>query len=153
MTLRIRRLGAGDEPTLARLAADDAAFDLDDRGEPQAELEPAAARAYLANPTVLHWVATEANEAVGFLLCFHLPLRSGDGHELLLYEIGVHHAWRRRGIGRALLAEMERWMAANGVAEVWVLADNPGATEFYRACGFGIEPDQPVYLTRRIRPP
>jgi ribosomal protein S18 acetylase RimI-like enzyme len=39
-------------------------------------------------------------------------------------------------------------MAAEHLATVWVLADNPGAVEFYRAGGFAVEAEQPVYLVR-----
>ncbi len=41
-------------------------------------------------------------------------------------------------------------MKTNDVSEVWVLADNAIAVEFYRGCGFATEDDQPVYMTREI---
>lgn len=149
MALTIRRLGPGDEPILARLAADDAAFDIAGRGEPLPALDPEAARRYLANPAVLHWVASEDSILVGSLYCVLLPLDTDSAGELVLYDIGVHHQWRRRGIGQRLLAEMEHWMEEHGVTEVWVLADNPTAVDFYRACGFTPEEIQPVYMTRQ----
>jgi ribosomal protein S18 acetylase RimI-like enzyme len=148
MTVSIRRLGPGDEATLDLLAAQDADFDLDGRGNPHRPLEPVAAACFLANPAVLFWVAVAENEVIGFLYCLHVPLRSGDGHELLLYEIGVRRAWRRRGAGRALMDEMDGWMRANDVAEVWVLSDNDAAVEFYRAAGLVAAESQPVYMTR-----
>ena len=43
---------------------------------------------------------------------------------------------------------MTTWMDDNGVREVWVLGDDPGACEFYEAMGFTTAPDQPTYLTR-----
>ena len=150
MSFAIRRLAPGDEAILALLAVEDADFDLDVRGVPGEPLSPQRARAYLANPAVLSWVAVDGETIVGHLQCLHLPLRHGDGEELLLYEIGVRSAWRRRGAGRALLAEMEAWMRAHHVPEVWVLGDNQGAVDFYRACEFAIEDEQPVYLTRRL---
>ena len=99
---------------------------------------------------MLHWVAEDGDIVLGHLQCIIVPLRNGPGHELLLYEIGVRSAWRLRGVGSTLLGEMERWMCANGVADVWVLADNPGAVEFYAACGFVVEQPQPVYMVRRV---
>ncbi|MBA3947788.1 MAG: GNAT family N-acetyltransferase [Herpetosiphonaceae bacterium] len=149
MALSVRRLGPGDESILHFLAANDADFDLEGRGEPLRPLDADTARRYLENPAVLHWIATEGDTVAGFLYCLHLPLRADDGHELLLYEIGVHIGWRRHGVGRALAAAMDAWMQANAVPEVWVLADNPVAVEFYRACGFAMEDAQPVYMTRR----
>jgi ribosomal protein S18 acetylase RimI-like enzyme len=150
MSLSIKRLGPGDEATLELLAREDADFDLDGRGSPLEPLKPVMAQRYLSNPAVLHWVALEGDAIVGFLYCFHLPLRSGVGHELLLYEIGVRKSWRRRGAGRALLTHMESWMQSQGVGEVWVTADNQVAVDFYRGCGFAIESEQPVYMTRAL---
>ena len=83
---------------------------------------------------------------IGFLQCNVLALRSGNGLELLLYEIGVHKNWRRRGVGRALLNQMETWMRENNIDTVWVLGDNQGAVEFYRSSGFEIETPQPTYM-------
>ena len=145
-----RRLRPGDEAILAYLAERDAEFDLEGRGEPLAPLAADRAAAYLANPDVLHWVAFQGDRVAGSLYCVALPLRSGDGREVLLYEIGVHQECRRQGIGKRLIAEMEGWMRDNGVAEVWVLCDNPGAQAFYEACGFAVDPEQPVYMTRRV---
>jgi ribosomal protein S18 acetylase RimI-like enzyme len=144
----IKRLGPGDEAILHSLALEDADFDLDGRGEPLRPLGAEEARTYLANPAVLHWVAQEGERALGFLYCLVVPLRSDDARELLLYEIGVRGEARRHGIGRALLDAMEAWMQTNATKTVWVLADNPTAVAFYRGCGFAVEDEQPVYMTR-----
>lgn len=155
----IRRLGPGDRAILELLAREDPDFDLDERSEPRPPLPEAQADAYLQNPAVLHWIATAGETITGFLYCLHIPLRSGAGQELLLYEIGVRKAWRRRGVGRALLQKMEQWMRESGVSEVWVLADNQAAVAFYQALGFAAaEPEPgdlpthagPVYLIRSL---
>jgi len=99
---------------------------------------------------VLQWTASHEATVVGFLSCHVLPLRSNQGQELLLYEVGVRSSWRRHGVGRALLAHMEDWMRNQKIEEVWVLADNPIAIEFYRACGFAAETPQPAYMTRKL---
>ncbi|HEY4104126.1 MAG TPA: GNAT family N-acetyltransferase [Polyangiaceae bacterium] len=150
MSLSIKRLGPGDEASLEILAREDADFDLEGRGEPLEPLKPVMAQRYLANPAVLHWVALDAETITGFLYCIHLPLRSGLGHEVLLYEIGVRQAYRRRSVGRALLTHLENWMQTMGATEVWVAADNRVAVDFYRGCGFSAPSDQPVYMTREI---
>lgn len=152
MTIAIARLGPGDEPTLALLAAEDADFDLEGRGGVQRPLSAEAARRYLENPAVLHWVALVGDAVVGFLYCLVVPLRSGDGQELLLYEIGVRSAWRRRGVGGALLEQMETWMRAHDTQNVWVLADNPGAVAFYQHDGFAAGDDQPTYMVCTLNP-
>ena len=150
MNPSIRRLGPGDEATLELLAREDADFDLDGRSAGLPPLKPAMAQRYLANPGVLHWVASRDGVVAGFLYCAHVLLRTDPGQELLLYEIGVRQAYRRQGVGRALLDHMERWMQNNDVSEVWVCADNRVAVDFYRACGFASEEPQPAYMTRRV---
>jgi GNAT superfamily N-acetyltransferase len=122
-------------------------FDLPGR-EPQPPLEPAVAAAYLASSWVLHWVAEDGGRVVGDLLCHVLPLPHRGGTELLLYSIGVRKAYRRRGAGRALVDEMRRWAVEHSVDEIWVLADNRGAEDFYAACGFrrGDEHEQGVLM-------
>jgi ribosomal protein S18 acetylase RimI-like enzyme len=147
MTLNIRRLGPGDEPILELLARDEEDFDLDDRGEPTRPLAPDDARAYLADANVLHWIAERDGVIAGHLYCHVLRKRAGDARELVLYEIGVRAALRRHGVGRALVDAMFAWMREHAIREAWVLADNAGAVEFYRACGFAVGEPAPVYLT------
>jgi ribosomal protein S18 acetylase RimI-like enzyme len=148
--LRLRRLQRGDESVLHRIAVDDADFGLAGSGEPDQPLDADDADAYLGDPSVLHWVAEEDAELLGFLQCQIVRKRTGGPVELLLYEIGVRAHARRRGVGRALIDEMVAWMRTHGVDEVWVLADNPGATAFYEAVGFDVAPEAPVYLTRTL---
>ncbi len=150
MAVSIKRLGAGDEAILEFLALHDADFDLDDRGAPQQPLKPETTKRFLEHPDVLLWVAFDENTIVGFLQCNVILLRSSNGQELVLYEIGVHQEWRRQGIGRALLNQMETWMRGNKVDVVWVLADNQEAVEFYRSGGFEIENPQPTYMLREL---
>jgi ribosomal protein S18 acetylase RimI-like enzyme len=146
----VRRLGPGDEPALRACARDDHRFEEPQgRTVPSAPLDREAAAAFLRDPSVLFWLAEEAEgRAIGMLLCYVQRRRSGDAWaELSLYEIGIDVDWRRRGVGRALLDAMHRWMGAHGVREVWV-PSAPGAVGFYRACGF--EPDEAVLLSRRV---
>ena len=146
MAITIKRLGANDEAILEFLALHDSDFDLDDETAPRQPLELETAKRFLENPGVLLWAAFDADEVIGFLQCNVLALRSGRGLELVLYEIGVHRAWRRHGVGRALLNQMETWMRENDIDTVWVLGDNQGAVEFYRSSGFEVETPQPTYM-------
>lgn len=147
MTLSIRRLGPGDAALLELLAREDGDFDLAERGAPLSPLSAPAAQAYLGDPNVLHWIAERDGAVVGHLLCHLLRKRSGRGSELILYEIGVRAAHRRSGVGRRLIETMHAWMTAHDIAESWVLADNPDAVKFYRACAYEVEQPPPVYLT------
>ncbi len=135
----VRRLAPKDHTVLTFLAEHDAEYDLDGRGEPLAPLSREKAEAFLADPTVLFWIAEQGDQVAGFLFCVHHLIRSGDGHELLLFEIGVHKDFRRRGVGRALNDAMELWMRDNAVKTVWVPGDNRVAVEFYSAIGFAAD--------------
>ncbi|MDQ1701729.1 MAG: hypothetical protein QOF57_981 [Frankiaceae bacterium] len=149
---QVRRLGPGDEDVLRLLAERDPEFDIADRHAEPERLDPLTdtqARAYLADPTVLFWVAEEGADVVGFLSCNVMPYRAQPARELLLYEIGVHRDRRRRGIGRSLVARMTDWMDANGIGEVWLGADNAGAEQFYLACGFELDDPATYMILRR----
>ena len=142
----VRRLGPGDESVLALLAQEDPDFDLDGEGAREAPLAPREASAFLSNPDLLTWAAFAGQEVVGFVFCHLLRMRKEPARELLLYEIGVRSAWRRRGVGRRLISTMTDWMRAEGIVTAWVLADNQGAERFYEACGFGHGEGPAVYL-------
>jgi ribosomal protein S18 acetylase RimI-like enzyme len=129
------------------LAEDEEDFDLSERGAASRPLADEEAAEYLGEPTVLHWVAEEAGVVVGHLLSYVELRRAGEPRQLLLYEIGVRQASRRRGIGTALVQAMRGWMSAERVAEAWVLADNPEAVAFYAACGFVPDEEQPIQMT------
>jgi len=142
----IRRLGPDDVAVLILLAREDEDFDIEGRGHERKPLSPEAARAFLADPRVLTWVAEVEGSVVGFLSAHHLRLRSGEGSEALLYEIGVREQLRLQGIGRALINALRAWMREAGVSYVWVLADSHEARRFYEACGFRLGTGTAIYL-------
>ena len=132
----IRRLGPEDAELFNRLSEADNLFDEDPSVAPSGALTPDGARAFLADPSVLFWVAQSGPLTVGFLHCIVQRRRTaGRWAELLLMEMGVHTEWRRLAVGTALVSTMELWMAGNGVLEVWVPA-NTYAVGFYLKSGF-----------------
>ncbi len=144
----VRRLRPGDEAVLAQLAADAPDFDIAGRTSRQAALSSTDANAYLTDPSVLHWVAEDASGTVlGDLVCYVERRPSSPPRQLLLYEIGVRSRYRRQGVGRKLLEAMREWLRAEGVNDVWVLADNPDAEEFYSALGFERDEEQAVQMS------
>jgi ribosomal protein S18 acetylase RimI-like enzyme len=61
-----------------------------------------------------------------------------DGRRGLVYHLAVAPAYRGRGIGRALMAELERRFRAKGCLRVYMLVarDNTGAQAFYEHLGY-----------------
>lgn len=148
--MSVRKLRPGDEPILALLNAEDAAFDLPERGGPRPHLPPAAATEYLSDQSVLHWIAEHQNTVVGHLLCYVQRRRRGEPCQVMVYEIGVRDTHRGRNVGRSLMQAMQAWMREHGVREAWVLADNPGAEAFYADCGFQRDEDQPTQMSYQL---
>ena len=148
--ITLRRLAPGDEAVLTGLALEDEAFEVEGRGRPREPIGAAAAAEYLEDGHVVHWVAEADGAVIGHLLCYLQRRRADQPLQLMLYEIGVDAAHRRQGVGRALVAEMDRWMADNGVTKVWVLADEGDAEAFYKACGFSRDDRQPAQMSRRV---
>jgi len=65
-----------------------------------------------------------------------------DGWRGNMYRIAVHPDYRRRGIGRALVAEGEKRLAKLGVKRITALVEEkyPGAIAFWSDVGYEIEP-------------
>lgn len=91
----------------------------------------------------------------GFVTAYRLQRFDRRRAEVLLYEIGVHEDYRKRGIGSALIEETRRWAAEVGAEEVWVLTNrsNLPATAMYRLTG-GEEDEAPdiTMFTYKIEP-
>jgi ribosomal protein S18 acetylase RimI-like enzyme len=64
-----------------------------------------------------------------------------DGHRGWVYYVGVAPAYRRRGIGAALMRRVEEALQAVGCGKLnlQVRAGNDGAVAFYRGLGFKVE--------------
>jgi [ribosomal protein S18]-alanine N-acetyltransferase len=115
----VRRLAPGDEGVVVRLA------------------EKPPRPGVLGDPSVIFLVAFEGSDPVGFVLAYELTRRHGDAAMLLVYEVGVDEAFRRRGIATQLLRELERLAAERGIGEGFLLTepDNAAANALYEALG------------------
>ena len=61
-----------------------------------------------------------------------------DGRRGLIYHLAVEHAYRKRGIGKMLMAEVERRLKAKGCQRSYLLVkhDAHDVIEFYRKNGW-----------------
>lgn len=87
---------------------------------------------FIPSPCAWSFVATWNRKVVGFLVMF------GRFGEARIGNLAVHAAYRRQGIGRALVVEARRVAAEIGLAPVRleVREGNLAAQLFYRRLGF-----------------
>lgn len=136
--IRVRRLAATDivlaAATLALMAE---VFD-----EPRSALSEAYVRRLLSRNDFWLLAALEEGRPVGGLTAFALPLTRLEASELFIYDLAVHPANQRRGIGRALVQELTAQGSRAGMPVTWVPADDGDehALEFYRALGASESP-------------
>jgi len=100
------------------------------------------------------FVATVGDAAVGFVSVWaRVPqdeLDEPPGEYAAVSGLVVRPAFRRRGIGRRLLAEAERYVRTRGAAtlKIGVLTRNVGARRLYERVGFS---EYRVQMTKRLR--
>jgi len=92
----------------------------------------------------LFWLAELDGRIVGTVMAGY------DGHRGWIYSLGVHLEVRRAGVGRALLAQAERALAALGCPKVnlQVFPSNVEAQGFWRSAGYA--QDEVVSLGKRL---
>jgi len=102
-------------------------------------------RRFLAEPGHHLVIAYDEDRAVGFVSGAEVT-HPDKGTEMFLYELAVDEGWRRRGIGRALVEELERLARAAGCYGMWVVTDedNVAARRTYEGGGARPEPRQVV---------
>ena len=117
--MEIRLLGPGDDGIVERLAT----------REPRTAL--------LQDPRTIFLVAFDDGAPAGFVLAYELPRRHGFNVTLIVYEVEVDEAFRRRGIATCLLGELEQVARRRGIEEAFVLTepDNHAANGLYESAG------------------
>ena len=117
--MEIRLLAPGDEAIVEALAT----------REPRTAL--------LHDPRTIFLVAVDDGAPVGFVLAYALPRRHGLNVTLCVYEIEVNAAYRRQGVGKRLLRELEGIARRRGIEEGFVLTDhdNAAAMRLYESVG------------------
>ena len=83
----------------------------------------------------LFFVAASGGHLVG------TALAGFDGHRGWVYYVAVHPEQRRRGVGRALMAEVESVLATRGCHKVNLQVRSTGrdAVAFYERLGYRVE--------------
>ena len=104
-------------------------------------------RRKLAVQRELFFVAVEGREVVGTALAGY------DGHRGWVYYVAVKSAWRRRGIGAALMARVEEGLRAMGCPKLnlQVRASSREAVAFYERLGYVVE--DRVSMGKRLEGP
>lgn len=95
-----------------------------------------AARAYLAEPGTVAFVATAGDEVVGW--CWGSRLARPDGTFMLyMHELEVSEVHRRRGFGRALLQAFMAVGRSDGAAKMFLITGeaNTAAQAMYHFVG------------------
>jgi hypothetical protein len=83
----------------------------------------------------LLFVATQANQIIGSAMA------GFDGHRGWVYYVAVHHDYRRKGIGTALMKQVESALKAIGCPKLnlQIRADNHQVQAFYESLGYWVE--------------
>jgi aminoglycoside 3-N-acetyltransferase I len=131
--LRTQRLRSADVNLASRLFA----LMTEVFEEPSAPLGAAYMASLLARDDFWALAAFAGEDLVGGLTAHTLPMTREEGREVFLYDLAVLHTHQRRGVGRALVTRLCQDARAQGIAVVFVPADNDdlGALDFYRALG------------------
>ncbi len=94
-------------------------------------------QACLANPAHRILVAEWGGEVVGYLHLEEYDVLYA-GHMVNVLGIAVSSAWRRQGVGRALLSAGEAWARSKGAVAVRLVSGEArkGAHAFYQNLGY-----------------
>lgn len=95
-------------------------------------------RRFLDEPTHHLAIASIEDRPVGFISGIETT-HPDKGTEMFLYELGVHEAFRRQGVGRSLVAALAELARELGCVGMWVATepDNDAAIATYRSTGAG----------------
>jgi ribosomal protein S18 acetylase RimI-like enzyme len=129
-TITVRQATPDDATELARL------LDLfDSMG---ATPEQVAARMRACQSVLTTFIGEMDGQPVGFACLRLVPHLQGDEPYAELTDIYVEAPFRRQGVARALIAQVEAAARAAGAREVVLITgfDNEGAQAAYRASGY-----------------
>lgn len=136
MTLTIRSAGPADKALVNRFVRDLAEYEnlLD---QVEAGAEDLARDLFGPNPRVFCEIAEWSGAPVGFALWFYTYSTFQGRHGIWLEDLYVDPEARGRGVGKALLANLARRCADEGLGRLawWVLDWNKPSIDFYLSQG------------------
>lgn len=96
----------------------------------------------IGDPATVVLVAVADDQLVGSII------GTFDGWRGNLYRLAVHAGYRRRGIARKLVSNIEKRLVGRGVKRITALAekDHPWATAFWDARGYEVDPNMVRYF-------
>lgn len=127
----IREAALADCSAITRLNREEMGYDY-----PQ-EKTFVKLQACLANPAHRIFVAEWEGEVAGYLHLEEYDVLYA-GHMVNVLGIAVSSAWRRQGVGRALLSAGEAWARSKGAVAVRLVSGEArkGAHAFYQNLGY-----------------
>ncbi|MFR9806490.1 N-acetyltransferase family protein [Pseudonocardia sp. RS010] len=95
--------------------------------------------AFLVDPATIAFAALDRDTVIGWAWG-HRQRHAGGFSQVQLYEIEVAASWRRRGVGRALLAQFLQLARDEGHARMWLFTDNDNTPALGLYTGMGGHP-------------
>jgi aminoglycoside 3-N-acetyltransferase I len=140
--IMIERVGKTDSETFEQIRGDLEETDWDCGN----------ALEFLADPNNFLIVAKTAERVVGALIAHRLARLDSQRAQILLYEIGVHPDFQRRGVASAMIQEIKDLARRAGACEIWVVTNksNQAAMQLYRSTGGTAEQDDDVVFEFRL---
>jgi ribosomal protein S18 acetylase RimI-like enzyme len=121
-----------------------AAFDF----EPLEKLTAGDVARYVQHPGLAQqgiFLAFDGTLAVGLVVGrVDVPAPGGEAHRGAVELLAIRPGYRRRGIGRALIYQVFRWLAEQQVRRVGATAENPAVVDILVRYGFRPAPPPTV---------
>ncbi|MBN1921487.1 MAG: GNAT family N-acetyltransferase [Anaerolineae bacterium] len=135
---------------IQRLTVDDTAFAMGAAHLFKGQFpDPDVVVDFLSSAQNILLIAEEEGIPLGFLLAYRLNRWDQARPMMFVYEVEVREPYRRQGIGRALLGEIQRISRKAGYLKLFLMtnASNEAAMALYAATGARRTADDDVLLT------
>lgn len=96
--------------------------------------QPEKLRKYLGGENTLLLLAKDGEKIAAAALCYVLPHPAGKD-SLYVHELDTHSDYRRQGVARQMMQELQKIAAKKGLKEIWLgtETDNDAANAFYKS--------------------